>query len=363
MAARKKKKAKLEDLDDILQDLEESLVSAFGVGSATRLSAADSLSKIDTWESTGSIVVDSVLAGGRPLPCSLMPYGRQTEISGPPGSGKTTLCAQIAAQVQASGGIVIVTDTEERIAHDYWQALGVDIDRIINLRANTLEAVFEKQYKAIEICAEKYPGTRVCMIWDSLGATTGATTLTPTKKETFMEAARKNMGRDARTISAGMRVINTAVSQNDIMYIYTNHIYHKMNVTYGPKTETYGGVKAKFMATVRLELRSIGALKEEDAFGNTRIIGNKVRVKTLKNNMAGMLMEKEAVIIGGQGFNNDYTVFEAGKKTDFIEVSGSWSTVDFDGEEVKFQGWNGFLTKVVMHPKYETLVAAVLSEL
>lgn len=265
----------------------------------------------------------------------------------------TTLCAQLSAEVQSQGGIVVVTDTEERIAHDYWQALGVDTSRIINLRAYSIEEVFEKQHACIEVMAKNSPDTEILMIWDSLGATAGRSTMTPAKNESFMEAARKNMGRDAGMISAGMRVINGAVAKARVMYVYTNHIYSKMNVTYGDKTETYGGVKAKFFATVRLSLQQIGKIKQEDKLGNVQVIGNRVRVKTLKNNMSPFLMEKEAVVLGGIGFSNDYTAFEAGKKLGLLTSKGAWSTVVMpSGEEIKFQGWNGFMTKVVPHPQY-----------
>src|SRR5690242_4302839 len=145
------------DLDSILSSIQDDLNAAFGEGTATRLSDAATLSQIDDWVSTRSIVVDSVLRGGRPPGASLVPFGRQMELSGPPGSGKTTLCAQIAAEVLSRGGIVLLTDTEERIDHDYWTSLGADPTRMVSIKATTLEEVFEKQYRAIKFARDNAP--------------------------------------------------------------------------------------------------------------------------------------------------------------------------------------------------------------
>jgi len=104
-------------------------------------------------------------------------------------------------------------------------------------------------------------------------------------------------------------------------------------------------------------------LYEEDKFGNRAKIGQKVKIVANKNSLAPKEMEKEAVIIDGKGFNNDYTVFELGKKADLISTAGAWSTAILGGEEVKFQGWNGFKDKVMTHDKYPELVKAMMEAL
>lgn len=350
----RKRKETVDSVDDCLQMLEEEMLSEFGPGTAGKLSSSDSLSQIKDWVSTRSMVVDKVLAGGRNEPCSLVPFGRQMELSGPPGSGKTTLCAQIAASTQEKGGIVVVTDTEERIAHDYWRSLGVDTGSIINIKAQTLEEVFERQHFCIRTMMERAPDKLVLMIWDSIGGTSSGI-IDEDAKGSIMEQAAKIMGREAKTIGNGVKVLNPLIAKSKTCYLYTNHIYSKLNVTYGDATETYGGNKLKFMATIRLGLKPVGKIKESTPTGDA-IIGNRVEVKAHKNSMAPQQLIKEAVLIGGEGFSDDYSVFELGKKVGVIQKNGAWSTAVFpSGDEVKFQGWNGFKEKVSTHPEYELI--------
>lgn len=350
-------------LDAHFNLLTESLNKQFGENSAISLDSADTLSRIDFWVTSRSIAVDKVLAGGRAFPCSLVPFGRQMEISGPPGAGKTTLCAQIAAETQKQGGLVIVTDTEERIDHAYWSALGVDNSKVINLRAETLEEVFEKQYFAIKTMREKAPNRMVLMIWDSVGGTSSGAVLDEKEdnKTTFMERAAKQMGREAKIIGNGVKGLSGYIAKSKVCYLYTNHIYSKIGVTYGDPNETYGGQKLKFLATVRLQLKPGAAIKEKDAFGNVESPGKWVTVKALKNSMSPMLMEKSAVVMGGVGFSNQYLVWDVAKKNKLISGAGAWSTWKTPkGEDVKFQGWSGFQEKVVTHSEYADLESMVI---
>jgi recombination protein RecA len=350
-------------IDDILAEIQESLNDEFGKDSAQRLNDESALSNVSTWCSTGSIIVDAVIAGGRTLPCSIIPFGRQVEIAGLPGSGKTTLCAQIAAQTQKLGGIVVMVDTEERVDSDYWTALGVDCSKIINLHGKTLEDVFTKQAHCIQLMQEKAPGIPLLMIWDSVGATSSDSVAMPNKDQSFMEAAEKNMGRDAKVIGAGMKVINKLVAESKCCYLYTNHVYNKVGVVYGAKTTTPGGEKLKFFATLRLELTRGQTIREEDEFGNEYDAGCHVWVKSNKNSMAPRLMKKEAIIIGGKGFSNEHSVFEAAKTLKLIETKGAWSSWVASNGEVKFQGLQGFFDHVVTHPDYQVLVDAVVASL
>lgn len=355
------------ETDEILNDLQNSLVKEFGENAAMRLSSQDTLSRVDFWVSSRSIVVDKVLAGGRAFPCSLVPFGRQMEISGPPGAGKTSLCAHIAAEVQSKGGIVIVTDTEERIDHPYWKSLGVDTSRIINLTAETLESVFDKQVVAIQHIKKRAPEVPVLMLWDSVGGTSmNAIVDFEDNKEGLspMEIAKKQMMSKARIISAGMELINTHISKTRVAYIYTNHLYTKPNVTFGDPQETPGGNKLKYFATVRLRLTPIGEIKEEDALtGGKKIIGHKVLVKALKNSMAPIKVEMEGAVLGGLGFCNAWTVRETAETLKLITKKGAWSYCKIDNDEISFQGWNGFLEKVVTHPKYAELEMKVIEAL
>ena len=353
-------------VDGILTKIQGDLNKAFGSDASMRLDAQDTLSRVDNWVSTRSIVVDAVLRGGRPVGSSLMPFGRQVEISGPPNSGKTTLCAQIAAEVQSKGGIVVITDTEERVDHVYWRKLGVDISRIIRIQAEGLEDVFDKQYRALQFVQKEAPDRFVLLIWDSLGAVSGVDLVEPDSKESPMTQAQKFGMRQAKVISDGMRLINGIISKTRACYLYTNHEYTAIGTQWGPARETMGGNKPKYFATVRLQLTGCGAIKETDAAtGQEQIIGQKIRVKALKNSMAGILKECEAVVMAHRGFVNDYTVWEVGARLGFIvkENKSSWSVwvTPQTHQEVKFQGYNGFVEKVVSHPEFNDLVSNVLA--
>jgi len=349
--------------DNLLDSLQSDLNKEFGEGTAQRLSSASTLSMIHHWTSTRSLVVDKVLAGGRPMPCSLVPFGRQIEISGLPGTGKTSLCAQIAAEVQANGGTIVVTDTEDRIDHPYWQQLGVDTSRIINLTARTLEQVFERQLKIIQLLREKSPNTPVLMLWDSLGGTSTDSIMDEIEdgSEGPMEVAKKAMMMKARVISWGMEMINPYISQSKVAYVYTNTLYSKPNVKWGDPFETPGGNKKNFMATVRLRLENCGQIAEENPVtGNKRVLGHKVEVSALKNSMAPMKISAVGAVIGGKGFSNEWTVRDVAEALKLITKAGAWSTWrTSSGEDVKFQGFNGFMDKVVTHPEYPLLVAQV----
>lgn len=350
-------------IEDNLQMLEEDLTKAFGQNAAMRMDSPDTLSKIDHWVSSRSLVVDKVLAGGRPFPCSLVPFGRQVEISGPPNAGKTTICAQIIAEVQEKGGLAVITDTEERIDHTYWESLGVDMNKVLNLRADTLEDVFKKQRKAIRLMREKAPNRPMVLLWDSVGGTAMEGVFD--EDEDFMQASMKLYGRKAKTIGAGAEILNGDISKSRVCYLYTNHIYTKMNVQFGDPTETPGGTRLKHFATVRLRLKPIGEIVEKDELtGKNHIIGQKVLVKALKNQMAPMRLAIEGAIIGGEGFSNEWTVFEIAKKLKLIKASGSWSQwVTSEGEVLKFQGFNGFLEKIADHENYEELYVQVANAL
>ncbi|MCF6205314.1 MAG: hypothetical protein L3J47_00275 [Sulfurovum sp.] len=357
MAAKKVAKKPKVDPFDAFHD---ALKSDMG-DSVRKLSSDSILSSIEFSVSTGSIVIDKILAGGRETPCSMIPFGRQVEVSGLNSSGKTSLCAQIACQTQKMGGLVVITDTEERIDKDYWTMLGVDLNRVINLSATTIEDVFNKQEKCIKVHASMKSDVPMLMIWDSVGGTSSGDVLEG--KGELMERAKKMYGREAKLIGTGVKALNHLIAANKVCYLYTNHIYNNMNVGYGDTKTEYGGEKLKFHATVRLRLTKIADLKVEDQFGNKQKYGQRVRIKANKNSMAPMQMEKEAVIIGGLGFSNEYTVFEIGKKAGLIKTSGSWSTATLGTDQVKFQGWSGFQEKVVTHEKYDELLAAVVAVL
>lgn len=354
--------------DELLEVLQDDLNKKFGDGTASRLSSTSNLSRIDNWTSTRSLVVDKVLAGGRPFPCSLLPFGRQTEISGMPGVGKTSLCAHLAAEVQSKGGLVIINDTEDRIDHPYWQTLGVNTDRILHLTGHTLEEIFEKQMRTIQVCAQKYSDVNVLMLWDSLGGTSLDVIMDQAEsdaKETFMDKIKKAMMVKAKLIGGGLETLNPYISHSKVAYVYTNTLYTVPNVDFGDPYETPGGIRKNFFATVRLRLKRVGQLLEEDESTKQRKTwGHRVQVQAIKNSMAPMLVGLEASVMGNIGFCNDWTVREVAEGMGLITKKKAWSSwITSTGEEISFQGWNGFQEKVVPHADYANLYAQVTERL
>ena len=354
------------DVDDVLNELQDDLNKLFGDNSVMRLDSQDTLSRVDHWVTSRSIVVDSVLRGGQPPGSPLVPFGRMMEISGPEDSGKSTLCAHIAAEVQAKGGIVLITDTEEKIAADYWAKLGVDLSRVVRIYADNVKEVFNKQFHMLQMAREKAPDRLVLSIWDSLGGTSIHNIVEANNdKESPMDQAEKFAMRRAKQIGEGVELIHSIVSKTRACYLWTNHEYTKMNVKWGSPRETRGGRKPKYYATVRIQLTPSGSITETDPISNkTKELGQKVMVRALKNHMSGIKLQREAFVMSGLGFCNEMTVFDTAKKMKSINTSGSWSTwTTPSGDDIKFQGFNGFMDKVVSHPEYDDLFNAILHTL
>lgn len=337
-------------LNKIIDNIQSKFAKEFGDKSIGRLSDDDNLSKISEWISTGSDVVDHVLLGGRKAPNSLIPLGRQVSIEGLEGSSKTTLCAQICSNLQRQGGIFVMIDSEDRVDQPYWESLGCDLSKIISIRENKIEDIFRKQIKMIEFLNKEAPDTPVAFCWDSIGSSS----VIKDEKEDVMSDA--SYGKEAKILARGLKIINHEIAKSKIAYIYTNHLYMKMGVSMGDPWETSGGQKLKYFATVRLRLKKVGQIAEEDEHGNKVVIGNRVEVKAVKNSMSPLLLSCEAAVIGGEGYSNEWTVKERAENLKILTKSGAWSKIKLpSGTEVAFQGWNGFKEKVVTHPEYPAL--------
>lgn len=349
---------KQKKIDTIL----DSFNKEFGEDSAVRLNSDKSRSKVHDVLSSGAIVVDSVLSDGKTDVVAGIAEGQITEISGLNSSGKTTLCAQYAAKMQEKGGLVVVVDTEERIDEKYWQNLGVNTSEVISLHANTLEEVFDKQYFTAKKLQEHAAGVPILMLWDSIGMTSSGYVDDEDGKGSVMERAGKLMGRDAKTIGSGLKIMRHLVSNLKMAYVFTNHVYHNLK-GYGPEYETYGGEKVKYSCTYRLQLKRGAAIKEEDSLGNPMTVGAYIHVSVLKNSLSTYMPTRTAVIRDGVGFCNDYTVMEIARQLKLITGKGwaTWTTPN--GKEVKFQGWPGFKEKVVTDSEYPALCKIVYATL
>jgi recombination protein RecA len=344
-----KKKSGNVETEDFINRLREEA----GVAGLT-----EEMTRIENTLSTGIVALDKVVDGGRNNLDSGIPAGRQTEFSGPEGVGKTTAGIHLVVEAQRRGWPVIVCDTEKRIDIPYWTKLGANCQKIIPLRGDYLEEIYNKQRKMLEKILEIDSSTPCLLFWDSLGSASLRDIMEGEDPNADpMEIATKLMGKKARVNSAGLELINPILSKTNCAYVYTNHVYSKLNVRYGSPITTGGGQKPKYFATLRIQFTNVGRIVEKDEYGNETMIGQEVEIEALKNSMSPFRLTKRAAILGDKGFSNDYSVWLTCMRKGGPIAKGAWSTCTFsDGEEVKFQGWRGFQEKLIVHPKYQELV-------
>lgn len=285
-----KKKA----LDKAINQIERQ----FGKGSIMRLGEDRSMN-IETI-STGSISLDIALGAGG------LPMGRIVEIFGPESSGKTTLTLQIIASAQYKGKICAFIDAEHALDPIYAKKLGVDIDNLLCSQPDTGE-------QALEIC-DSLTRSRVVdvIIVDSVAA------LTP-KAEIEGEIGDSHMGLTARMMSQAMRKLAGNLKHANTLLIFVNQIRIKIGVMFGNPETTTGGNALKFYASVRLDIRRIGSIKDGDT-----VIGNETRVKVVKNKIAAPFKQAEFQIMYGKGINIYGELLELSVKNKLIEKSGTW---------------------------------------
>ncbi len=276
----------------------------FGKGSIMRLGEDRSMD-VETI-STGSLSLDVALGAGG------LPIGRIVEIYGPEASGKTTLTLQVIAAAQRKGKTCAFIDAEHALDPIYAKKLGVDIDNLLCSQPDTGE-------QALEICdALARSGAVDVIIVDSVAA------LTP-KAEIEGEIGDSHMGLAARMMSQAMRKLAGNLKQSNTLLIFINQIRMKIGVMFGNPETTTGGNALKFYASVRLDIRRIGAIKEGD-----EIIGSDTRVKVVKNKVAAPFKQAEFQIMYGEGINVMGEIVDLGVKHKFIEKAGAWYSYNGD---------------------------------
>ncbi|QJC38387.1 recombinase RecA [Enterobacteriaceae endosymbiont of Donacia fulgens] len=291
MNLEKKKKIALEDA--ILQ-----IENQFGKGSIMRL--GDNRTMDIEAISTGSISLDIALGIGG------LPIGRIVEIYGPESSGKTTLTLQIIAEAQKAEKICAFIDAEHALDPIYAQKLNVDINKLLCSQPDTGE-------QALELCDSlAKSGVVDVIIVDSVAA------LTP-KAEIEGEIGDSHIGLAARMMSQAMRKLASNLKQSNTLLIFINQIRMKIGILFGNPEVTTGGNALKFYASIRLDIRKIGNVKNGD-----EIIGNETRVKVVKNKVAVPFKKAEFQIIYGQGINIYGELLDLGVKEKIIEKCGSW---------------------------------------
>jgi recombination protein RecA len=316
-----------------------SVEKEYGKGAIMRLKDGQSLHEVLDAVSTGSLGLDIALGIGG------YPRGRIVEIYGPESSGKTTLTLHAIANVQRNGGTAAFIDAEHALDPTYAKKLGVKTDELLISQPDNGE-------QALEIADMLVRSNAVdIVVIDSVAA------LVP-KAEIEGDMGDSHVGLQARLMSQALRKLTANISKSNCLLIFINQIRMKIGVMFGSPETTSGGNALKFYASVRLDIRRIGAIKEAAVGGkDPAVVGNRTRVKVVKNKMAPPFREVEFDILYGQGISHSGDVIDLATEANIIEKSGAWFS--FQGERIG-QGRENARTFLEQHPamlgKIEQLV-------
>jgi recombination protein RecA len=289
------KTEKLKALEAAIGQIEK----AFGKGSVMKLGQNDTAVDVDAI-STGSLGLDIALGIGG------LPRGRIVEIYGPESSGKTTLALHAVAEAQKAGGVCAFVDAEHALDPSYARKLGVNLDELLISQPDSGE-------QALEITDTLVRSTSVdVVVVDSVAA------LVP-RAELEGEMGDTHVGLQARLMSQALRKLTATIAKSNCMVIFINQIRLKIGVMFGNPETTTGGNALKFYASVRLDIRRIGSIKDKD-----EVVGNQTRVKIIKNKVAAPFRQAEFDIMYGEGSTKTGELIDLGVAANLIEKSGSW---------------------------------------
>jgi recombination protein RecA len=306
----------------------------FGKGSVMKLGKNDRSMDVET-VSSGSLSLDIALGVGG------LPKGRIVEIYGPESSGKTTLALHTVAEAQKKGGICAFIDAEHALDPVYARKLGVNIDELLISQPDTGE-------QALEICDTLVRSGAVdVLVVDSVAA------LVP-RAELEGEMGESLPGLQARLMSQALRKLTASINKSNTMVIFINQIRMKIGVMYGSPETTTGGNALKFYASVRLDIRRIGSIKERD-----EVVGNSTRVKVVKNKLAPPFKQVEFDIMYGEGVSKMGEILDLGVKAGIVEKSGAWFS--YDSQRLG-QGRENAKTFLKANPDITTKIEAAIRQ-
>ena len=306
----------------------------FGKGSVMFLGDEESRTDIEV-VSTGSLSLDIALGIGG------LPRGRVIEVYGPESSGKTTLTLHVIAEVQKLGGTAAFIDAEHALDPTYAKKLGVNTDDLLISQPDTGEQALEITDMLVR------SGSVDVVVIDSVAA------LTP-KAEIEGEMGASHMGLQARLMSQALRKLTSNIKRTNTMVIFINQLRMKIGVMFGNPETTTGGNALKFYASVRLDIRRIGAIKKGD-----EVLGNETRVKVLKNKVAPPFKKAEFQILYNQGISRESEVIDLGVELGFVEKAGAWYSVD--GERIG-QGKDNARDYLIEHSEMSQMLEEKIRE-
>ncbi|MFO0998112.1 MAG: recombinase RecA [Alphaproteobacteria bacterium] len=317
-------------LEAALTQIERS----FGKGSIMKL--GQNQASIETEVvSTGSLGLDIALGIGG------LPKGRIVEIYGPESSGKTTLALHVIAEAQKKGGVCAFVDAEHALDPTYARKLGVDVDELLISQPDAGEQALEIADTLVR------SGAIDVLVIDSVAA------LVP-RAELEGEMGDNHMGLHARLMSQALRKLTSSISRSNTMVIFINQIRMKIGVMFGNPETTTGGNALKFYASIRLDIRRIGAIKERD-----EVVGNQTRVRVVKNKLAPPFKVVEFDIMYGEGVSKTGELIDLGVKAGVVEKSGAWFS--HDGQRIG-QGRENAKTFLKEHPEVAETIERTIRE-
>ncbi len=306
----------------------------FGKGSVMRMGDTPATRDLEVIP-TGSLALDVALG------CGGLPRGRIVEIYGPESSGKTTLTLEVIAQAQKLGGVAAFIDAEHALDPGYAEKIGVNLDELLVSQPDTGEQALE-----IADMLVRSGGVDVVVV-DSVAA------LTP-KAEIEGEMGDSHVGLQARLMSQALRKLTANIKRSNTLVIFINQIRMKIGVMFGSPETTTGGNALKFYASVRLDIRRIGAIKSGD-----EVIGNETRVKVVKNKVAPPFRNAEFEIIYGEGVSREGELVDLGVTHELLQKAGSWYS--YEGDRVG-QGKDNVKTFLKEHPEIADALEARIRE-